>query len=177
MPELKFIWLGFTSIADLSTKATRNLFLLAQYLPVAGIKAFTGCRYWARLLPNKKKGLAFRLRPPFVRLESELKLMAKDGERSARSGRHQIIDPFLASGTAVLLRELVSHLRQNRTELREGLARCITEAQLLTAMSKDGIFAEATAVHDQYVEALETGTFESLQAYARSLSITIPQGD
>lgn len=103
--------------------------------------------------------------------------MAKDGERSARSGRHQIIDPFLASGTAVLLRELVSHLRQNRTELREEWARCITEAQLLTAMSKDEIFAEATAVHDQYVEALETGTFESLQAYARSLSERIiPRG-
>src|SRR5260370_26379617 len=80
-------------------------------------------------------------------------------------------------GTAVLLRELVAHLRQNRTQLREEWARRITEAKLLTAMSKDEIFAEATAVYDQYVEALETGTFEALQAYARSLSKRIiPRG-
>jgi rsbT co-antagonist protein RsbR len=80
-------------------------------------------------------------------------------------------------GTAVLLRELVAHLRQNRTQLREEWARRITEAKLLTAMSKDEIFAEATAVYDQYVEALETGTFEALQAYARSLSERIiPRG-
>src|SRR5438128_6047572 len=75
------------------------------------------------------------------------------------------------------LRELVAHLRQNRTQLREEWARLITEAKLLTAMSKDEIFAEATAVYDQYVEALETGTFEALQAYARSLSERIiPRG-
>ncbi|HEY6465378.1 MAG TPA: STAS domain-containing protein [Candidatus Acidoferrales bacterium] len=104
--------------------------------------------------------------------------MAKDGERSERaSSRHQVVDPSTADGTTVLLRELVSHLRQNRTQLREEWARRITEAQLLTAMSKDEIFAEATAVYDQYVEALETGTFEALQAYARSLSERIiPRG-
>src|ERR1022692_3473829 len=33
-----------------------------------------------------------------------------------------------------LLRELVAHLRQNRTQLREEWASRITEAQLLTAM-------------------------------------------
>lgn len=42
---------------------------------------------------------------------------------------------------SVLLSELVSHLRQNRTQLREEWARRITEAQLLTAMTKDEIFA------------------------------------
>src|SRR5712692_6903300 len=79
--------------------------------------------------------------------------------------------------TAELLRELVSHLRQNRTQLREEWARRITEAKLLTAMSKDEIFTEATAVYDQYVEALETGTFEALQGYARNLSeCIIPRG-
>ncbi len=78
---------------------------------------------------------------------------------------------------AVLLSELVSHLRQNRTQLREEWARRITEAQLLTAMTKDEIFAEATSVYDNYVEALETGTFEALQAYARNLSERIiPRG-
>src|SRR5690242_14258822 len=79
--------------------------------------------------------------------------------------------------TAELLRELVAHLRQNRTQLREEWARRITEAKLLTAMSKEEIFAEATAVYDNYVEALESGTFEALQAYARNLSERIiPRG-
>jgi rsbT co-antagonist protein RsbR len=79
--------------------------------------------------------------------------------------------------TQDLLRELVAHLQQNRTLLREEWARRITEAKLLTAMSKDEIFAEATAVYDNYVEALESGTFEALQAYARNLSERIiPRG-
>jgi rsbT co-antagonist protein RsbR len=78
---------------------------------------------------------------------------------------------------SVLLRELVAHLRDNRTQLREEWARRITEAKLLTAMTKDEIFAEATSVYDNYVEALETGTFEALQAYARNLSERIiPRG-
>src|SRR3954464_3880177 len=78
---------------------------------------------------------------------------------------------------AVLLRELVAHLRQNRTQLREEWARRITDAQLLTAMTKEEIFSEATSVYDNYVEALETGTFEALQAYARNLSERIiPRG-
>src|SRR3989442_3918858 len=72
--------------------------------------------------------------------------------------------------TAALVGELVAHLRQNRTELREEWARRITRAQLLTAMTEEEIFAEATSVYDNYVEALETGTFEALQAYARNLS-------
>ena len=77
----------------------------------------------------------------------------------------------------VLLRELVAHLRGNRTQLREEWARRITQTQLLTAMSQEEIFAEATSVYDNYVEALETGTLEALQAYARSLSERIiPRG-
>src|SRR5688572_553259 len=76
-----------------------------------------------------------------------------------------------------LLRELVAHLHQNHTELREEWARRITRAQLLTAMTEEEIFAEATSVYDNYVEALETGTFEALQAYARNLSERIiPRG-
>src|SRR5271168_1658197 len=85
--------------------------------------------------------------------------------------------PQVSEASAALLRELVSHLRQNRTQLREEWARRITEAKLLTAMTKDEIFAEATSVYDNYVEALETGTFEALQAYARNLSERIiPRG-
>src|SRR5439155_1201951 len=72
--------------------------------------------------------------------------------------------------TASRLRELVAHLRHQRAQLREEWARLITEAKLLTAMTKEEIFAEATSVYDNYVEALETGTYEALQAYARNLS-------
>ena len=82
-----------------------------------------------------------------------------------------------SADTAVLLRELVSHLRQNRAKLREEWARRITRAELLTAMTEEEIFAEATSVYDNYVEALETGTFEALQAYSRNLSERIiPRG-
>jgi len=76
-----------------------------------------------------------------------------------------------------LLRELVAHLRQNRTQLREEWVVRITETRLLTAMTKEEIFAEATSVYDSYVEALETEAFEALQAYARNLSERIiPRG-
>src|SRR5438067_8224820 len=76
-----------------------------------------------------------------------------------------------------LLRELVAHLRQNRTLLREEWVARIAEARLLTAMDQEEIFAEATSVYDSYVATLETGTFEALQAYARNLSERIiPRG-
>ena len=69
------------------------------------------------------------------------------------------VDTAHSEPTAGLLRELVAHLRQHRTQLREDWARRITRAQLLTAMTEEEIFAEATSVYDNYVEALETGTF------------------
>ena len=76
-----------------------------------------------------------------------------------------------------LLPQLVQHLRQNRTVLREEWARRITEAELLTAMTPEELFSEATAVYDNYVEVLETGSVEALQAYARDLSERIiPRG-
>ena len=79
--------------------------------------------------------------------------------------------------SAALLSELVAHLRENRTQLREAWARRITEAQLLTAMTKEEIFAEATTVYDNYVAVLETGSVEALEAYARDLSERIiPRG-
>jgi rsbT co-antagonist protein RsbR len=79
--------------------------------------------------------------------------------------------------TAASLGELVAHLRQNRTRLREEWARRITEAELLTVMTSEEIFTEATAVYDSYVETLESGSVEALQAYARDLSERIiPRG-
>ena len=76
-----------------------------------------------------------------------------------------------------VLRELVSHLRENRTQLREVWARNILDAKLLSAMTKEEIFSEVTSVYDNYVEVLETGSVDALQAYARNLSERIiPRG-
>jgi rsbT co-antagonist protein RsbR len=76
-----------------------------------------------------------------------------------------------------LLQELVAYLRENRTELREEWARRISEAELLGVMSDEEIFSEATEVYDNYVDALETGSIENLQTYARELSERIiPRG-
>jgi rsbT co-antagonist protein RsbR len=98
-------------------------------------------------------------------------------EIQARSASPAVSMQPLSESSIALLRELVAHLRQSRTQLREEWARRITEAQLLTAMSKEEIFAEATAVYDNYVDVLETGAVEALQAYARNLSERIiPRG-
>ena len=78
---------------------------------------------------------------------------------------------------AGVLSELVSHLRLKRPQLREEWVRRITESRLLIAMTREEIFAEATSVFDNYVEVLETGSVEALQAYARNLSERIiPRG-
>jgi rsbT co-antagonist protein RsbR len=78
---------------------------------------------------------------------------------------------------AELLHELVDHLRGRRTALREEWVRRITEAGLLSAMTPEEIFSEVTAVYDNYVSALETGSIEALQQYARDLSERIiPRG-
>ena len=76
-----------------------------------------------------------------------------------------------------LLHELVEHLRENRTQLREKWVQRITDARLLQVMTPEEIFSEVTAVYDNYVDALETGSIETLQAYARDLSERIiPRG-
>jgi len=85
--------------------------------------------------------------------------------------------PERSDDAASLLQELVGYLRDNRTELREEWARRISEAELLSVMSDEEIFSEATEVYDNYVDALETGSIETLQAYARELSERIiPRG-
>jgi rsbT co-antagonist protein RsbR len=76
-----------------------------------------------------------------------------------------------------LLSELVTHLRDSRTELREQWANRITNAHLLSAMTEEEIFSMATSVYDSYVEVLETGSVQALRAYARDLSERIiPRG-
>jgi rsbT co-antagonist protein RsbR len=91
--------------------------------------------------------------------------------------RKLTLSPQSRRGSAAVLPELVAHLRENRTQLREEWAHRITEAKLLTAMTKEEIFAEATSIYDNYVDVLETGAVEALQAYARNLSERIiPRG-
>src|SRR5438309_7173291 len=99
------------------------------------------------------------------------------GAMKRKDNKSQLTDTHPPETSAALLRELVAHLRQNRTHLREEWARRITDAQLLTAMSKEEIFSEATTVYDNYVAVLETGSVEAFQDYARNLSERIiPRG-
>ncbi|TAM83875.1 MAG: STAS domain-containing protein [Acidobacteria bacterium] len=80
-------------------------------------------------------------------------------------------------GASDIFPELVAHLRKNRTGLREEWARRITEARLLTAMSEEEILTETTSIYDNYVDVLETGAVEALEAYAHNLSERIiPRG-
>jgi rsbT co-antagonist protein RsbR len=69
-----------------------------------------------------------------------------------------------------LLRELVAHLQQNRDQLRQEWVRRIIGAKLLTSMSRDEIMEAATALYDNYVEVLATGSVDGLQSYTRFLS-------
>jgi len=78
---------------------------------------------------------------------------------------------------AQLLIELVGHLRSNRRSLTEEWVGRVNSEQLLSVMTSEEIFSELTAVYDNYVDALETGSVETLQAYARDLSERIiPRG-
>jgi rsbT co-antagonist protein RsbR len=98
--------------------------------------------------------------------EDEERRPDTDGEPAAESSDG---DP--------LLQELVAYLRENRTEMREEWARRISDANLLGVMSDEEIFSEATEVFDNYADALETGSIENLQTYARELSERIiPRG-
>ena len=69
-----------------------------------------------------------------------------------------------------LLGEWIVHLRQRRAPLREEWARRMRESKLLPRMSEEEIFYEASSLFDHYVEVLENGSDEALQAYARVLS-------
>ena len=75
-----------------------------------------------------------------------------------------------------LLPQLVAHLREHRTRLRQEWASRIQDAHLLEAMTPQEMAAETTSVYDNYVEVLETGSVEALQHYARDLSERIIPG-
>src|SRR3989475_1867016 len=102
-------------------------------------------------------------------------VMKQTKKRKKKKTQLTDTDPYESSPG--LLRNLVAHRRQTRTQRRGKWPRRITDAELLTAMTKEEIFSEATSVYDNYVEVLETGSVEALQAYARNLSErVIPRG-
>jgi rsbT co-antagonist protein RsbR len=113
-------------------------------------------------------------RPEEEQMDREPDRPATDEEAEQRTDDQKARPPDDADP---LLQELVAYLRENRTELREEWARRISAANLLEVMSDDEIFSEATEVLDNYVDALETGSIENLQTYARELSERIiPRG-
>ena len=115
------------------------------------------------------------LRPEEEQMNQEERERAASEEEPEQRADDQPDQPSEAADP--LLQELVAYLRERRTELREEWARRISEAELLGVMSDEEIFSEATAVYDNYVDALETGSMETLQTYARELSERIvPRG-
>jgi rsbT co-antagonist protein RsbR len=89
----------------------------------------------------------------------------------------QQLDEADADEVETLLPQLVAHLHEHRTELRQEWASRINDAHLLTAMTPHEVFSEVTSVYDNYVEVLETGSVEELRHYARDLSERIiPRG-
>ena len=101
------------------------------------------------------------------------------GETEARRKRLTFAEtaPPHDESIDLLLSELVAHLREKRSQLRQEWARAISDAGLLTAMSPTEILAEATTIYDSYVDALATGTYAALQSYSRELSERItPRG-
>ena len=100
--------------------------------------------------------------------------------QSSESADVALLDPGNRDSAAEgnqLLPQLVAHLRDNRTVLRQEWASRITSSGLLSAMTPEEIFAEATSVYDNYVEVLETGSVDALKDYARDLSERIiPRG-
>src|ERR671931_94371 len=95
----------------------------------------------------------------------------KDEKKEKEDGKQgSEARPRDSATDAELRTELVEYLQQNREDLREEWVRRITDGELLGVMSREEIFSEASAIYDNYVDALETGSVETLQAYARDLS-------
>ena len=70
-----------------------------------------------------------------------------------------------------LLPELVAHLREHRTQLRQEWVQRIDQSRLLSAMTAQEVHSETTSVYDNYVEVLETGNVEALRSYAADLAL------
>ena len=112
--------------------------------------------------------------------------MSAHVEATPQQNKEWIVSPRQVQGYAPaqiddshreVLRELVGHLRQQRTQLCEEWARRIMSAAFLSTMTDAEILAECGSVYDNYLVTLETGSTEALEAYAKDLSgRIIPRG-
>jgi hypothetical protein len=73
-------------------------------------------------------------------------------------------------------REIVAHLREFRPELCAELADRLRHARWLGIVSEEETFAEAAAIYDEYVAALETGRIEALQDCSSHVSDRLMAG-
>ncbi len=98
-------------------------------------------------------------------------------EDSATASDDHVDTPTRDMSDGELLPQLVAHLREHRTKLRQEWVSRIHDTHLLEAMTPQEVGAETSSVYDNYVEVLETGNVEALQRYARDLSERIiPRG-
>jgi rsbT co-antagonist protein RsbR len=98
-------------------------------------------------------------------------------EDSATASDERVDTSIRDMGEGELLPQLVAHLREHRTKLRQEWVSRIHDTHLLGAMTPQEVGAETSSVYDNYVEVLETGNVEALQRYARDLSERIiPRG-
>ncbi|HEX6424672.1 MAG TPA: STAS domain-containing protein [Acidimicrobiales bacterium] len=103
--------------------------------------------------------------------------MTTDGDAKLTEEVSADFPPIDSTDEDQLLPQLVAHLREHRSKLRQDWAARIQESGLLHAMTPQEMAAETTSVYDNYVEVLETGSVEALEDYARSLSERIiPRG-
>src|ERR1700730_15798860 len=136
---------------------TTQVFALARLQGVPWLRQCIKYVIHCRFVPGQAAERAQAIRGEENRFMAKRESSAKD----LGTGNNQAVELTRSEDQSELLRELVAHLRQNRNQLREEWVGRISETRLLTAMTKEEIFAEATSVYDSYVEALETETFEA----------------
>jgi rsbT co-antagonist protein RsbR len=85
------------------------------------------------------------------------------------NGRSRVATPESSADAARELAELAADLRRQRAPLLDEWVRRIIEAHFLTTVSRDQLGPAVSPLYDGYIEALETGTTEPLEASARSL--------
>ncbi|MDQ3104097.1 MAG: STAS domain-containing protein [Actinomycetota bacterium] len=106
----------------------------------------------------------------------EARMMTHHGDSAVNTGDTSPLAPDRGDADN-LLPQLVAHLREHRSKLREQWVSRIHGSHLLQGMTPHEMAAETTSVYDNYVEVLETGSVEALQHYARDLSERIiPRG-
>jgi len=74
------------------------------------------------------------------------------------------------NGIEELRRELVAHFRRERNSLRQKWVQQMTAKNLLRGMTARETEAESANIYDTCVECLETGHYDSAEAYAKRMA-------